>query len=234
VTGTRDTLKLSHPNRDFGDAAADFPRTRYRLRPPCFSSFVTRGADILDIVMTSNGSAGGYLKFMNVIEIWSRDDAILVRSGASIAAPLRLVSVGPFHEAFGTAVCQRDIHLGQPFNIGGTNGLRWELGVIPTTRIRPYRRKNRFHVSGIAPIAAPDNRRSDDGDCRSRDGREGRSSNVSIIVPTPLETCAPVTVPSESTHCALASASLMIDFVGAMTRKFPNAASSVGRSAGNT
>jgi hypothetical protein len=44
-------------------------------------------------------------------EIRSRDDATLARSGASITEPLRLVSVGPFLKAFGTAICQRDIHL---------------------------------------------------------------------------------------------------------------------------
>jgi hypothetical protein len=45
-------------------------------------------------------------------EVRSRDDATLARSGASITEPLRLVSVGPFHKAFGTAICQGDIHLG--------------------------------------------------------------------------------------------------------------------------
>ena len=38
-------------------------------------------------------------------EIRSRDDATLARSGASITEPLRLVSLGPFHKAFGTAIC---------------------------------------------------------------------------------------------------------------------------------
>jgi len=40
-------------------------------------------------------------------EIRSRDDATLARSGASITEPLRLVSLGPFHKAFGTAICGR-------------------------------------------------------------------------------------------------------------------------------
>jgi hypothetical protein len=40
-----------------------------------------------------------------LIEIRSRDDATLARSGASITEPLRLVSVGPFLKAFGTAIC---------------------------------------------------------------------------------------------------------------------------------
>jgi hypothetical protein len=44
-------------------------------------------------------------------EIRSLDGATLARSGASITEPLRLVSVGPFLKAFGTAICQRDIHL---------------------------------------------------------------------------------------------------------------------------
>jgi len=39
-------------------------------------------------------------------EIRSRDDATLARSGASITEPLRLVSLGPFHKAFGTAICR--------------------------------------------------------------------------------------------------------------------------------
>jgi hypothetical protein len=43
--------------------------------------------------------------------IRSHDDATLARSGASITEPLRLVRVGPFHKAFGTAICQGDIHL---------------------------------------------------------------------------------------------------------------------------
>jgi hypothetical protein len=34
-------------------------------------------------------------------EIRSRDDATLARSDASITEPLWLVSVGPFHKAFG-------------------------------------------------------------------------------------------------------------------------------------
>jgi hypothetical protein len=37
-------------------------------------------------------------------EIRSRDDATLARSDASITEPLWLVSVGPFHKAFGTAI----------------------------------------------------------------------------------------------------------------------------------
>jgi hypothetical protein len=45
-------------------------------------------------------------------KIRSRDDATLARTGASITEPFRLVSVGPFHKAFGTAICQRNIHLG--------------------------------------------------------------------------------------------------------------------------
>src|SRR6266478_4124222 len=40
----------------------------------------------------------------------SRDDATLAGSGASITEPLRLVSVGPFHKPFSTAICQGDIH----------------------------------------------------------------------------------------------------------------------------
>jgi hypothetical protein len=39
-------------------------------------------------------------------EIRSRDDATLVRSGASTTELLRLVNVGPFFKAFGTAICQ--------------------------------------------------------------------------------------------------------------------------------
>jgi hypothetical protein len=50
-------------------------------------------------------------------EIRSRDDATLAHSGASITEPIRLVSVGPFHKAFGTAICQGDIHLGNPFSV---------------------------------------------------------------------------------------------------------------------
>ena len=45
-------------------------------------------------------------------EIRSRDDATLTRSGASITEPLRLVRVGLFLKAFGTAICQGDIYLG--------------------------------------------------------------------------------------------------------------------------
>jgi hypothetical protein len=40
-----------------------------------------------------------------LIEIRSRDDATLVRSGASTTELLRLVNVGPFFEAFGAAIC---------------------------------------------------------------------------------------------------------------------------------
>src|SRR6202047_1795193 len=47
----------------------------------------------------------------------SRDDATPPCSGASITEPLRLVSVGPFHKAFGTAICQGDIHLHNLFPI---------------------------------------------------------------------------------------------------------------------
>ena len=43
----------------------------------------------------------------------SRDDATLACSGASITQPLRLVSAGPFHKAFSTAICQGDIHFSQ-------------------------------------------------------------------------------------------------------------------------
>jgi hypothetical protein len=50
-------------------------------------------------------------------EIRSRDDATLARSGASISEPLRLVSVGPFLKAFGTAICQGNIHLHYLFPI---------------------------------------------------------------------------------------------------------------------
>ena len=40
-------------------------------------------------------------------EIRSRDDATLVRCGASTTELLRLVNVGPFFfKAFGTAICQ--------------------------------------------------------------------------------------------------------------------------------
>jgi hypothetical protein len=45
-------------------------------------------------------------------KIRSRDDATLARSGASTTKPLRLVSVGPFLKAFGTAIRQGDIRLG--------------------------------------------------------------------------------------------------------------------------
>ena len=45
-------------------------------------------------------------------EIRSRDDVTLARSGASITEPVRLVSVGPFHKAFGTAIFEGNIHLG--------------------------------------------------------------------------------------------------------------------------
>ena len=41
-----------------------------------------------------------------LIEIRSRDDATLVRCGASTTELLRLVNVGPFFKAFGTAICQ--------------------------------------------------------------------------------------------------------------------------------
>src|ERR1700730_14327747 len=44
-------------------------------------------------------------------EIWSRDDATLARSDASITEPLWLVNVGPFLKAFGTAIFQGNIHL---------------------------------------------------------------------------------------------------------------------------
>jgi hypothetical protein len=44
-------------------------------------------------------------------EIRSRDDATLARSGASTTELLRLVNVGPFFKAFGTAICQGNIHL---------------------------------------------------------------------------------------------------------------------------
>ena len=47
----------------------------------------------------------------------SRDDATLACSGASITEPLRLVSVGPFLKAFGTAICQVNIHLQNLFSI---------------------------------------------------------------------------------------------------------------------
>jgi hypothetical protein len=47
-----------------------------------------------------------------LIEIRSRDDATLVRSGASTTELLRLVNVGPFFKAFGTAICQGNIHIG--------------------------------------------------------------------------------------------------------------------------
>src|SRR3981189_855825 len=45
-------------------------------------------------------------------EIRSRDDVTLARSGASITEPLR-VSVGPLLKAFGTAICQGNIHFSQ-------------------------------------------------------------------------------------------------------------------------
>ena len=47
-----------------------------------------------------------------LIEIRSCDDATLVRSGASTTELLRLVNVGPFFEAFGTAIFQGNIHIG--------------------------------------------------------------------------------------------------------------------------
>ncbi len=46
-----------------------------------------------------------------LIEIRSRDDAALVRSGASTTELLRLVNVGPFPKAFGTAICQGNIQI---------------------------------------------------------------------------------------------------------------------------
>jgi hypothetical protein len=39
-------------------------------------------------------------------EIRSRDDATLARSGGSTTELLRLVNVGPFFKAFGTAICR--------------------------------------------------------------------------------------------------------------------------------
>jgi hypothetical protein len=39
-------------------------------------------------------------------EIRDRDDATLTRSGASTTELLRLVNVGPFLKALGTAICQ--------------------------------------------------------------------------------------------------------------------------------
>jgi hypothetical protein len=45
-------------------------------------------------------------------KIRGRDDATPARSGASTNELLRLVNVGPFLKAFGTAICQRNIHLG--------------------------------------------------------------------------------------------------------------------------
>jgi hypothetical protein len=47
----------------------------------------------------------------------SRDDATLACSGAGITEPLRLVGVGPFLKAFGTAICQGNMHLGHLFAI---------------------------------------------------------------------------------------------------------------------
>jgi hypothetical protein len=44
-------------------------------------------------------------------EIRSRDDATLARSGASTTELLRLVNVGPFFKAFGTAICQENMPL---------------------------------------------------------------------------------------------------------------------------
>ena len=46
-----------------------------------------------------------------LIEIRSRDDAALVRSGASTTELLRLVNVGPFPKAFRTAICQGNIQI---------------------------------------------------------------------------------------------------------------------------
>jgi hypothetical protein len=46
-----------------------------------------------------------------LIEIRSLDDATLARSGASTTELRQLVSVGPFHKAFGTAICQGNIHI---------------------------------------------------------------------------------------------------------------------------
>jgi hypothetical protein len=46
-----------------------------------------------------------------LIEIRSRDDATLARSGASTTELLQLVSVGPFHKAFGTAICPKEIYI---------------------------------------------------------------------------------------------------------------------------
>jgi len=45
-------------------------------------------------------------------EIRSRDDATLARSGVSTTELLWLVNVGPFLTAFGTDICQGNIHLG--------------------------------------------------------------------------------------------------------------------------
>jgi hypothetical protein len=53
------------------------------------------------------------------IEIESRDDAIIERSDARGTKPLPLVSVGPFHKAFGAAISQGDVHLGCPFRTSG-------------------------------------------------------------------------------------------------------------------
>jgi len=47
-----------------------------------------------------------------LMEIRSCDDATLVRSGASATEFLRLMNVGPFLKAFGTAICQGNIHIG--------------------------------------------------------------------------------------------------------------------------
>ncbi len=47
-----------------------------------------------------------------LIEIRSRDDATRARSGESTTELLRLANVGPFLKAFGTAICQGNIHLG--------------------------------------------------------------------------------------------------------------------------
>jgi hypothetical protein len=53
-------------------------------------------------------------------EIRSRDDATLARSGGSTTELLRLVNVGPFFKAFGTAICQGNIHLHTFSNSGQT------------------------------------------------------------------------------------------------------------------
>src|SRR5580693_966560 len=44
-------------------------------------------------------------------DIWSRHYGTFARYGASLTGPLR-VSIGPFHKAFGTAICQGDIYFG--------------------------------------------------------------------------------------------------------------------------